>query len=838
MARVYDFISRSCEGNARYRNLAVALARFKDLRFDRKTIYSACYTLVDFFLCAVYVCRIPFLLSLFAFLVLSQPAQIRELSLLPLGGSLHGWVQLGLMVILVWVLAFTLVILTDVATQYFPRAKERKAYRISAVTAKIICSLLVIAGMQRGANLAVETRFNTNFVAFYSTYESVAKKDPAEPGLAIFPPELLDWKDFPGFLYINQLAVPWFLGLLMFGFFLTPYSRRMARHFYERFFDPSRPLMASRLYITVFFSTVLLISIFLAPNIWRLPEFLVEVPRNLGGLCIILMFLILFSVHLSAISEIGDRTGYPMISLIVCVVILFSWLDLNDNHAIRSKLIAPAKIFVGWSPISAAEVLLTDRVEISTVGDTMYWRTLGPKLPSFTEAFTQWYNARPDNIKARFSGATYPIYVVAAEGGGIYAATQSAIFLARLYDQCPAIAHHIFAISGVSGGSLGAALVAALVATKEQQLGAKAAKFFSSCADNLPPKKDRFFENEAKKILAEDHLSPSIAAGLFPDFLQRFVPYPVESLDRARAFERSVEQSWHKFVSEEKNPFAENFRDLWSPTGKAPMLLLNTTVVGSGKQSVIAPISDKEAPFTAFFGTSVGSRYDAEVASRYDIPLSTAVGLSARFTAIAPAGYHADRDGPKEIWRKSHNLVDGGYVENSGVETAIGAASAIKGLYSSASPQQDDHLVRLATGISPDVRLIIIGEPGKTLIPTGLNELASPVAAMYNARVERAKRAIQLAHSAASVVGPVSIGWDYFKPPLGWAITRYTIETIGAHIGAAERCVAHPLAFNLLLEQSFLNLVSVLDSNNCDACRIIQSAQAKDGKCPRARGDD
>jgi len=133
------------------------------------------------------------------------------------------------------------------------------------------------------------------------------------------------------------------------------------------------------------------------------------------------------------------------------------------------------------------------------------------------------------------------------------------------------------------GGALERLLWPHLWLSGSSSLEQKPKNFFRHVPTIRPLQRIDFFENAAKIILAEDHLSPSIAAGLFPDLLQRFVPYPLESLDRARAFERSIEQSWHTLVSEERNPFAENFRDLWSSTGKAPMLLLNTTAVGTGK---------------------------------------------------------------------------------------------------------------------------------------------------------------------------------------------------------------------------------------------------------------
>ena len=45
----------------------------------------------------------------------------------------------------------------------------------------------------------------------------------------------------------------------------------------------------------------------------------------------------------------------------------------------------------------------------------------------------------------------------------MYAAYHPALSLARLTDQCPEFAHHLFGISSVSGGSLGAAVFAELL---------------------------------------------------------------------------------------------------------------------------------------------------------------------------------------------------------------------------------------------------------------------------------------------------------------------------------------------------------------------------------------
>src|SRR5258706_2825494 len=84
-------------------------------------------------------------------------------------------------------------------------------------------------------------------------------------------------------------------------------------------------------------------------------------------------------------------------------------------------------------------------------------------VPATSAGFQQWLNVRRDqivNYGTVHPGRKYPVFVVAAQGGGYYAAYHSGLFLARLEDRCPSFADHTFAVSSVSGGSLGAAVFA------------------------------------------------------------------------------------------------------------------------------------------------------------------------------------------------------------------------------------------------------------------------------------------------------------------------------------------------------------------------------------------
>src|SRR4051794_22390663 len=106
-----------------------------------------------------------------------------------------------------------------------------------------------------------------------------------------------------------------------------------------------------------------------------------------------------------------------------------------------------------------------------------------------------------------------PSFIVSAEGGGIRAAFFTAITLARMVDHCPRIAHHIFAISGVYGGSIGAAVFAAAMAARPPNRTDKRCDLIMSAS--------HFYEDAVSEVLSDDHLSPLLARMLTGDAFQQ-----------------------------------------------------------------------------------------------------------------------------------------------------------------------------------------------------------------------------------------------------------------------------------------------------------------------------
>ena len=210
---------------------------------------------------------------------------------------------------------------------------------------------------------------------------------------------------------------------------LILWARLRARD--ERAKHPSPlPSLFSRGPRLVLYALVLAVTIIFSLTV-------VEVPQALGALTIFNAFIICLVLFLTLLDILGRGYGIPFITILVLVAVVASAFELNNNHGIRT-----------WKTSQAFE------------------------KPHVVGAFDAWYRSRKDRQFYEDRNQPYPVYIVAARGGGLYAAYHTAKFLARLQDQCPNFAQHTFAISGVSGGSLGGAVFAALTKALKAPNGA------------------------------------------------------------------------------------------------------------------------------------------------------------------------------------------------------------------------------------------------------------------------------------------------------------------------------------------------------------------------------
>lgn len=250
--------------------------------------------------------------------------------------------------------------------------------------------------------------------------------------------------------------------------------------------------------------------------------------------------------------------------------------------------------------------------------------------------FKDWLSIRLTN--AYDAEGKFPIVFVAAEGGGIRSMKWTALLLDKFYQDIPNFNQHIYAISGVSGGSVGAVF-------QQSTLGEKA-----------NPQTDLL-----RASIDNDFLSPVTFGLLFPDMIQSVIPWPIHSWDRSRfledAFYHSVNQKMQSDVLNETlntRWYAEN-------KPKPAHIFLNCTALETGQKVLISDLIIPEA----YFGNTIDLQ--KEIHNFHDdqlgIPLKTAASLSARFPLVTSAG-KVRLDSQRTI-----QVVDGGYHDNTGLET-------------------------------------------------------------------------------------------------------------------------------------------------------------------------
>lgn len=263
-------------------------------------------------------------------------------------------------------------------------------------------------------------------------------------------------------------------------------------------------------------------------------------------------------------------------------------------------------------------------------------------------------------LAARLPADGVPIFV-ASEGGGIRAAYWTAAVLDALDAQEPTLKQRYAVLSGVSGGSLG---VAAWLATHRADycgpgpaLPAGVVSLASDRAPALP----------ATRALSADFVSPAVAGMLYGDLIQRFLPVAIGSLDRSRA----IEGAWQRgFAHLPGQPFENTLETLYAGCPALPHLVLNATRVETGERVALTRLSATPPLFVnTFDAMQQGST----------APRQTLAGLahhSARFPLVSPAGTVRIEDNNPDT-PPSFRLVDGGYFDNSGVQSALDLMQAL-----------------------------------------------------------------------------------------------------------------------------------------------------------------
>jgi hypothetical protein len=414
--------------------------------------------------------------------------------------------------------------------------------------------------------------------------------------------------------------------------------------------------------------------------------------------------------------------------------------------------------------------------------------------PDLAEAFDAWLE-RSEGCEAEVDGrAVRPLVLVAAEGGGIRAATWTVATLAEFAADGRCAAEAVFLSSGVSGGSIGLAVASTL--DRDDDGGAP-----DGLAADYP---DRV--RDAVQELGRSAALPAGVVGLLASdplasttgLRSPTIEDPTRWRDRAALFE----DGWRAADDRLALPWGA---EPAAPTG---LVVANSADILSGCRVVASQVelgigrsgsTTEQAPPGDVEGNAQRPRCDqgsAEPPLTLDLvdffgdcglgtDWATAAMLSARFPVVTPGGV-VDRSalctGEQGDDRDRLHLVDGGYAENSGLGLVADIAPALARLVEAHNTASD----------GPDVLPYVVyiqNSPGAYLAPRAqesVPELAVPAAGFAtratqvtpNSWIQRTMASLgmssdQVVIAAAGTSPSVTV-------PLGWGLSEATVDQLRA----------------------------------------------------------
>jgi hypothetical protein len=435
---------------------------------------------------------------------------------------------------------------------------------------------------------------------------------------------------------------------------------------------------------------------------------------SLTGILIVSIFLVFYS----PLEIWPSLSRAPMFPILVGAWLPLLTLLAYGAHRLRLPVLA---VFVGLMTVVANWT--PGLHDMRVAGQTASSGPLEVRQPTLEEALLWWRKANGCEEKLGTDCNVRPI-IVAGEGGASRAGFFTGSLLALLEDlssggdSTPAFSKQLFAISTVSGSTLGAAVFAAKLEDSQGEAWplpaaerANEALWFKSgkaqgvggvTKEPLPTAPTR--RDILQQVLAGDFLTPTIAALS----LDLWVPWHARFYndgDRAYFLERSWEQRYADPSGRTRKGRAGFDRPFASLAPQAdrwrPILIFNGASVTTGRRIVTSTLyplmQTPESP-------SAGAKTDKNIESVFrgsydlyslmcehpdarkggcvceqrpagelrplrmkgcDIRLSTAVSNSARFPIISP---HGDIPSAGKVVDR---IVDGGYFDYSGIVSAL-----------------------------------------------------------------------------------------------------------------------------------------------------------------------
>lgn len=494
-----------------------------------------------------------------------------------------------------------------------------------------------------------------------------------------------------------------------------------------------------------------------------------EAGRQAGALATAVLASMCWSFLLAMVLVLlPQRLGWPSLLpfTLIFVFTIWVWDGISGDH------------LVAYTNPSAPGIRLTDERE-----------GVGARLERWR--------------KANGAAAADPIFVVAISGGGLRASYWATRVLAELDElTCGVFHRRVFAVSGVSGGSLGAAAYVSWLADQEE-----AADGPAKCSDEARDGYDPSSYERLKHFVGADYLSPILAALMFRDVIPIVFPFPaLFPSRRGEILERTWGEGWHETFG--SNHFALPFLSLYTkPSGpRLPSLVLNVTSGTTGKPVLISNIR-MDVPNTIDI---FRAGYFSE-----GLSLAGATHHSARFPLISPTGQlwrsatgddrlskasleiigavgqdRSPRRIPVPVAKLKTTLVDGGFYDNSGAlpigEIVRQIRSSIKNapvyaLLITSEPQTadgDEDVGPVCGGGGPGERKAQVDRLG------AVNSAVQAIFETRNARGRQSMLELVRAVGGCDHVFEFPVSQENYLTgaPVGWALSKRTLRQLDRQV--------------------------------------------------------
>jgi hypothetical protein len=565
---------------------------------------------------------------------------------------------------------------------------------------------------------------------------------------------------------------------------------------------------------------IIAVAVYAAPSMPT--EQLVEVARWLGPV---------------AVTALIGITLVPTVSVVLLLIkgVIFEGL-LVPLVSSMTRLIGARRLAILTGLMIAALVVIgTGQEDSSDANSKQTVKTT--EQSQIAQIFAEWLRKRqiepgqPPALEQGSPARPYPVIIVAAQGGGIYAAAAAMVLMTRLQEDTKGrFAEHVFAISAVSGGAIGASVFRALVAHQTQ-----------TSSDSLLP--------TIKTMATDDYISPlllatpldwatKVPALVFHGaaaLLQRAVDWLMglnklggsggdpptagklakiidflsswQTVRRAEALKVSFLKSYGKhFPQHGLDGLSVSLAQYWSE--KFPALVLGATSAETGVRVAFSPFSLAGiGNGTLFAFCDLVGKLELTKNSKDEyqrLSVIDAAVTSARFPGILPAWAMEHERTPENFVGSGcgndaktttaadeagrMNFVDGGYADNSGATTAADLLIELK-KHVERNGLEDRVAFRLVLLTDSETDVDILRVKG-----TNLPDVIAPVMALLNSRQLLASTAITRARNqiaerfSPDAITAITLDPRLFPLPLGWLLSQQTHGIVSSMLGSAKQC--------------------------------------------------